>query len=467
MPKRLIDTIGEYTKSECIPFHMPGHKRQDMDYITLLGGKYDITEIPGFDDLHAPEGVLAESMELARALFGGKRVFYMTNGSTCGLQAAVYAVCPRGSSVIAARNSHISVYNAIELNELKASFIYPEFDKTNGICSSVSPRAVEDSLRKNDGVSAVIITSPTYDGVVSDIAGIARIAHRHGAKLIVDAAHGAHLGFHPYFPAAAQTLGADIVITSLHKTLPALTGAAMAIVNDKELIGPFAHAFSIFQSTSPSYLILSSIDGCMRLLEKKKDELFTRYAENIKRFRKNTEQLRNIRLIDGSDVPSAYGFDPGKILISDGGRSGREIFDLLRAQRIEPEMYSAGHALAMTGIADTERSFDALFSALLRIDGDCAGVRAEFPPPPGMLCRMSIFAALHTQSETVPEREAVGRISREYVFAYPPGTPVLAPGEYITPQFVEYCRASRENGIRFRHTETNEEALFAVCRENG
>ena len=460
MADRLFDLINAYAKEGFIPFHMPGHKRMKDGFLSIPGANYDITELPDFDDLHDPHGILKESMTLAQSVFRGKRVYYLTGGSTAGILASVYACCPRGSCVIMARNCHISVYNAVEMNGLQAEYLYPDFDEKYSIYTSVTPEKTEEVLKKSKNISAVIVTSPTYDGVVSDIVGIADAAHRYGALLIVDAAHGAHFGFSTGFPAAAQGCGADIVITSLHKTLPALTGSAAAIINNENIFDKFDHAFSIFESTSPSYLLLSSIDACVRLLHEHKAELFCNYSSLLDEFNLCVKGLKNIEIIDS--VSSAYGLDPGKILIFGKRCSGKLIYDLLRKEKIEPEMYGIRHTLCMTSICDTKDSFDKLANALYAIDEMCVGDSADFPAPPAMEQDMITADALKKKKKSISIEECVGMISGEYVYAYPPGSPVLAPGEIISEDFMRYYCDTRGSGLRFRHTSSGNKDTFTV-----
>ena len=212
------DELCKLASSDMYPFHMPGHKRRlDCDINPYT---YDITEIDGFDNLHAAEGIIKEAEERAAALWGAKSSFFLVNGSTCGILAALSAALPKKGHLLMARNSHKAAYHAAYLRELQVTYLYPVFTEF-GIQGGILPEQVEAALEADESIEAVFLTSPTYDGIVSDIEKIAEIAHQHGIPLIVDEAHGAHLGFHPYFPKSAITLGADVVIQSLHKTLPA------------------------------------------------------------------------------------------------------------------------------------------------------------------------------------------------------------------------------------------------------
>ena len=220
----LLEKLQEYRAEDMYPFHMPGHKRKPLPFPNPYS--IDITEIDGFDNLHHAEGILKEAQERAADLYGSKECFYLVNGSTCGLLAAICAATKKRDKVLVARNCHKAVYHALYLNELQAEYIYPVITKS-GIQGQIEPEQVKKALLLNPDIAAVILTSPTYEGVVSDINAIAGIAHERGIPLIVDEAHGAHLGFGAGFPENAVRQGADAVIMSLHKTLPSFTQTAL------------------------------------------------------------------------------------------------------------------------------------------------------------------------------------------------------------------------------------------------
>ena len=221
--ERLYKKLESYGQSDYYPFHMPGHKRNRASSADDFLFERDITEISGFDNLHHAEGILKEAQEYAAQIYGTKKCFFSVNGSTAALLAAVSASVNKGGKILVARNCHKAVYHALYLRELQPVYIYPHEDPKLGINGGISPGRVEMYLAENPDIQAVLITSPTYDGIVSDVARIAEIAHRYGVPLIVDEAHGAHFRFSDYFPVSAAQLGADVVINSVHKTLPCLT----------------------------------------------------------------------------------------------------------------------------------------------------------------------------------------------------------------------------------------------------
>ena len=227
----LDDALKNYTRENVYPFHMPGHKRQ-MD---LLGDtspySIDITEIDGFDDLHHADGILKDAQERAARIYHADETHFLINGSTVGILSAIFGVTQKGDTILVARNCHKSVYHAIDMNELNPVYLYPAFDSEAQLNTEISAEDVRTALEKNPKIRAVVIVSPTYDGVVSDVEAIAEAVHEKGIPIIVDEAHGAHFGFHPYFPENSNTKGADLVIHSLHKTLPSLTQTALLHVN--------------------------------------------------------------------------------------------------------------------------------------------------------------------------------------------------------------------------------------------
>ena len=244
-----------YGKSDVYPFHMPGHKRKSLSFPNPY--EIDITEIDGFDNLHYATGMIKEAEVRGAELYHSKRCFFLVNGSTCGLLAAISAATRRGDKVLVARNCHKAVYHALYMNELQAEYLYPSITK-NGIQGQITAEQVQESLYENPDAVAVILTSPTYEGIVSDVAKIAEVCHEHGIPLIVDEAHGAHFGFGGGFPENAVKLGADAVIMSLHKTLPSFTQTALLhltsdLIDEKRV----ERYLSIYETSSPSYIFMA------------------------------------------------------------------------------------------------------------------------------------------------------------------------------------------------------------------
>lgn len=436
MSDSLYEKLSEYCREDNIPMHMPGHKRNTaaFPYLAALGGALDITEIDSFDDLNEPSSIFAESERLAAELWGSDECIFSVNGSTGALLAAVRAAvaCRAGRRVIVARNCHRSVYNALELCAARAEYIVPHVCDL-GFAASVRPEDVSSALVRCPDAAAVIITSPTYEGVISDVRAIAELCHANKVPLIVDEAHGAHLSLGKIFPAGAVECSADIVVQSLHKTLPSLTQTAVMHVNTSLVSREeLRRQMTVFQTSSPSYLLSASIDGAVRFLASLDGEL--RLAE----WKRSVEMIRGSLAEDGHAVlpeseDGVFAADVSKLIL----RGGFEMMKRLRRCGIELEMATVGYAVAMTGAGDTERNLHRLATALREIPPISVtsreGVSERIYVPE---CVMSASEAVSRKSERVKAGESVGRVSARYVYAYPPGIPLVVPGEKICSELI-------------------------------
>ncbi len=451
----LIAALSDYTEGRSLPMHMPGHKRRGGGIFGPIYG-LDITEIDGFDDLHRPRGILLRCQERAARLWGSGRCFFLVGGSTCGILAAVRAAARRGDTVIMARNCHRSVYHAVELCGLSPVYLFPETDAETGIAGSIAPEQVKKALAEHPGAGLVILTSPTYEGVISDVAGIANAAHAAGVPVLIDAAHGAHLGLSPYFPGGAVGAGADIVIMSLHKTLPALTQCALAHVSGG-LVDPdrLARELSVFETSSPSYVLMSSIDLCVGTLESGGGALFADYSRALGEFYGQTEGLEKLKVLaprGGAAHPAFFGFDRGKLVIGTrrAGLTGGELAEALRQRdQIEVEMAWTNYLVAMTSLCDTPDTLGRFAGALLEIDRELDGTAVLTAPVPDIRpeIRLGAGEAVLLEGENLPLWAARGRMALEYIWAYPPGIPVVVPGEILTAGVLEALRAMAGSGV--------------------
>jgi len=448
-----------WVNTERIPMHMPGHKRNSGlsgqgGYLSRLPVFADITEIEGFDDLNDPETLFADCMRRASQLWKSDETLFSVNGSTGGILAAIYASVPQGEKVIVARNCHRSVCHALELRGVNPVWLLPKEDRESGLRECVQPDVVEKLLRHHPDAALVVVTSPTYEGVTSDIASIARACHALGVPLLVDEAHGAHFGFGHGFPEGAIAQGADIVVQSLHKTLAGFTQTGLVHLNGNLVDrGKIRRAMAVFQSSSPSYILSASIDGCVRLLEARGDELFRAWQENLARFLGKAAGLHRIGLLSATHSTAAL--DPSKIVLltRNTGLTGPELMDRLRREyRIEPEMAAPAHVVAMTGIGDTQETLTAFAEALLAIDRACPG--GENPPPlPEFILPETILPpaeAVSLPQRQVPLRQSGGQVSAAYAAAYPPGAPLLVPGERIEEPLIRMILEYERRGVRVR-----------------
>lgn len=461
MDRSLYERLRGYDASGALPMHMPGHKRNRERFPWLTGCEIDITEIDGFDNLNDPQGLFRELSERMARLWGARESIPLVNGSTVGILAALRTAVPKGGKVLAARNCHRSVYHAAELFGLDLRCFLPESDPETGCFLSVSPAAVEEALLQEGNVQAVVITSPTYEGAVSDVASIAEVCHRFGAVLIVDEAHGAHLGFGG-FPESAVRLGADIVVQSLHKTLPSPTQTAVLhAASDRVDAGELRRNVSMLQSSSPSYILSSGIDGCVRFMEREGEAACRSWREALRAVDDASAELRHLQILRHT---AAFRTDPSKIVVSVAGTSvtGTELAERLRREySVELELAAPRFALAMTGLGDTPETIGRFLDALRAIDWDLR------PAPPGKTITPTlpkrvfpIFDAASAPRERCTPEEALGRVSAGYVWAYPPGSPLLTPGERIEEPLLETVRALSEANVPVRTTAGN--GIFCV-----
>ncbi len=407
----ISEKINEYMQHPAYPFHMPGHKRCEE--------QHDFTEIDGFDVLSHPEGIIAESQRRAAGLFGADRTYYLVNGSTAGILAGILAAADKDKKILIGPDCHKSVYHALELGRLTAvdadgQYLYKgdgrktaannddgaDAEESKSLSNAktlvsiedigreldweVLPERIERTLEAGNGkagsIGLVVVTSPTYEGVVSDIARVAEIAHSHGALLLVDEAHGTHLGMHPAFPENSNRLGADLVVHSMHKTMSALTQTALLHVNTRghallagredeaaRLNSRIEHFLEMLQTSSPSYLLMESMDLCVDLLTKEKEALFEAYADRLERFRAQIGGLTYINLFETEHS------DPGKLVFTvqqnPAGLTAPQLYACLRDRfDIQLEFAQENYALAMTSFADTDKAFAGLFEACAKID---------------------------------------------------------------------------------------------------
>ena len=459
----LYEALQSYKDAEITPLHMPGHKRR-ASFAADLPWHLDITEIEGFDNLHVPEGILRDAQARAARLWGSDGAFFLVNGSTGGILAGIYAAALPGEQVLVARNCHRAVYHAIELLQLSPVYLDPPIVAGTGICGSIPPEMVEAALQANPAVRLAVITSPTYEGVLSDVGAIAQILHEREIPLLVDEAHGAHLGLSEHFPPGAVSMGADIVVQSLHKTLPSLTQTATVhLCGDRVPRERMQHALAVFQSSSPSYLLMASIDGCVAELEARGEARLAAWRGYLDKFYQEVE-LRKLSLLTAQqDEVHIYDRDPSKIVIlcEDTDWSGTMLMETLRRDvNIELEMALDGYAIAMTGLGSIDEDFARLREALQALD--CRGGNL----PPAVLQRtrharpypvmpervMPVGEAMRARGRQVALSESVGCISRTYLFAYPPGIPLLTPGVRITREVVESVTELMERGVEIKST---------------
>ncbi len=467
----ILKKLQNLSESDFYPYHMPGHKRLGNDTFAL-----DITEIDDFDNMYHASGIILEAQKRAASLYGAKESFFLVNGSTCGLLVAITSAFQRGDKVLVARNCHKAVYHAIELRGLEPVYLYPEVDEECDISVGITAEQVLNILETYESVSdakeaepgdlcrkssiskenagqikGMILTSPTYEGIVSEVKQIAELLHQRDMVLIVDEAHGAHFGFHEAFPKSAVMQGADLVIQSLHKTLPSMTQTALLHrCSERVEIARVQKYLGVYQTSSPSYVFMAYMDECISLLQNQGAELFDEFAGRLENFYKRCEALTHIKVRRTSD--------PGKVVICGGVfYSGKELHTILRERyHLQPEMCAGSYVLAIMTISDTEEGFERLYEALAELDGE---LDAKYTKPGQDENSLAAFNnkqktlvsllkerpvkkynswVLEDKScEKIKLTEAAGRISGEYIYLYPPGIPFIVPGEVISEAMVE------------------------------
>ncbi len=448
----ILDHLNQIAGGDSIPMHMPGHKRNTAlaPYLKTLGAQLDVTEITGADCLHHPDGIIKNAMDRAKSLYHSRESFLLVNGSTCGILAAIHATTLPGDEILMARSCHKSVYNGVALCGLNTHYLTQQ-QHQEGYSCPVTPDEVARGLAEYPEAKLIIITSPTYEGYLCDIKAIAALCHKSGKILLVDEAHGAHLDFCDYFTGSALTLGADIVIQSLHKTLPSLTQTAIAHIQGNRVDSQaFSSSLAIFETSSPSYLLMASIDGCLKLLEERGEILFTQWQENLQNFYDKTQNLKNISVIyESSQVK-----DPSKILIStrQANIDGTGLMAILREKyNIELEMAYGDYALAMTGLG--EQNLDALATALLDMDSKLTSSvnQLENYSLPGLpeiaipVCQTRRLPVKYSQIQ-----QAQGCISASYLWAYPPGVPLIVPGEIFDGTLIKLLQTLELQGVEIQ-----------------
>lgn len=480
----LYDKLIEYGESDVYPFHMPGHKRNPK--ADFLPYQMDITEIDGFDNLYDANDLLLCAQQQAASLYGSEEAFFLVNGSTVGILTAVSAICKEKGKIIMARNCHKAAYHAAFLKKLDICYVYPKIEPNYQIQGGIDPEEILEELEKHPDVQAVFITSPTYDGIVSDVARIAKIVHRFGIPLIVDEAHGAHFGFLPgRLPDSSVRCGADIVIQSMHKTLPSMTQTALMHVNgelvDRRSLNRY---LQIYQTSSPSYVMMAGMQKCIQILTEQSRELYEGYVKQMDEIFRQLCGLKNLRVfrytkeMRASKVIAA---DLSKVLIFTDKTSinGKKLYDLLRERyHLQLEMAAEHYALAMTSIMDTSEGFHRLRDALFEIDeelsvhkskrmlgdsvrtGEVCTINIEETHAP--VIRMKLSEAEEAPYKMVALQESVDMISAEYVYLYPPGIPLLVPGETITEAILFQVQKYMEKGLTVEGLEDKQKKTILV-----
>jgi len=461
----LLQALQAQAQRSDAAFYTPGHKRgqgSPAALARLLGMaalRSDLPELPELDDLFAPSGPIAEAQALAAAAFGADRSWFLVNGSSCGMAAAMLAACDPGDKIVLPRNSHQSAISGAIASGAMPVFVEPACEPSAGLAAGVAPAAIDAALAHHPDARAVLVVRPTYQGFCNDLAAIADRVHRDGIPLLVDEAHGAHLAFHPELPQSALAAGADLVVQSSHKTLGALTQAAMLHCQgariDTERI---ASALQLLQSSSPNYALLASLDAARQQMALEGHARMTQTLALAKRARDRIPHqagLPVLGLTPSHRSGGASALDPTRLTVdvSPAGLSGFAADGLLRDRLgVTAECPLPHHLTFALSLGNAASDTDCLIRslAILSEQFGCSQASAAFAlgeRPPSDLSR-SPREAFFAPSQSLPLERAAGEVSAESVCPYPPGIPVLVPGEAIAPATVAYLQQLRRLGVR-------------------
>ena len=452
----IYDMLQNYIKKNPTMFHMPGHKMGNsvLDYYNDII-KWDVTEIFETDDLHYPKGAIRMAQDMAAKAFGADETFFLVNGSTSGIHAAIKTVCNRGDKVIVGRDCHKSVLNILTYLEAKVCFVNPEYNNEFGICGGYSLKNIEDVVDKNPDSVAIIITSPNYYGICSDIEKIAAVVHKNNKILIVDEAHGAHLNFCNKLPKSAVISGGDIVIQSAHKTLPAFTQAAyLHVKGDRINKGKLRRILRVIQTSSPSFVLMASLDIARYIMQKEGRDRLNNLIDIIDEFKDKVKRLEGLKILGCAKE----GFiDKTRLVINfnDVGFVGYDVERILMERyNIRVEMADLYNIVCITTVCDDRVSFEKLLSALEDLLKYKEAVKKDIPHIiiPDDFLEIELKDIEDRESILIDIKDAIGRISYNMIVPYPPGVPCVISGQEIKSYHVSYidnliCHGAVINGI--------------------
>lgn len=472
------DALVDYIEKDVLTFHVPGHQQgrgvdpQFRDFIAKNGLKADITQILGMDDIHRPTSVCKLAQELAADAWGADYTYFLINGSSSGNQTMLMSALKPGDTVLIPRNAHRSTMGAMILSGAKAIFYEPVYDYEMRVDHTPTLEVLEEKILAHPELKAVCFTSPTYYGVTADTQGIIDLAHKHGLLALADEAWGAHLGFHPDLPPSAVRQGADLVVQSVHKLLAGMTQAAQIHLNGEKVDkGRLEAVMRMFLSTSPSCLFLASLDMSRKQMMTDGRELLGRAIGLADGVRERLRQIPKLKIYgrELKEREGVYGWDPMRLIVSavELGYSGYEVEEFLRYRHnIQVEMSELFNVVLLVTMGHEEEHMDRLVTAFQDLASQKSnfdvqehikklkkfhqGKPFELPdfPPQAMTMRK----AFNSRQESVPLQEAVGRVCAEMVTPYPPGIPILCPGEVVNQELVEYIGLELEAGVKIQGT---------------
>lgn len=463
----LFDALKEYQERKVVPFDVPGHKhgkglKEFADYVGERVLEIDVNSMKPLDNLNNPVGVIKEAEDLAAEAYWADQAYFLVNGTSSGVQAMVMSVCEPGDKIIIPRNAHKSAINSLILSGAEPVYIQPEINERLGIAMGVTIESVEKAIARHFDAKAIFLINPTYYGTTSDIKRIVQLAHKYGMAVLVDEAHGAHFNFHPDLPPDAMELGADMCAVSTHKTAGSLTQSSILLLKEG-LVDPknVRTVLSLTQTTSASYLLMASLDMARKNLAINGEEILERALKLSRYAREEINKIGGYYAFGKELIgtPGVSGFDETKlgINVSDLGLTGFEVYDILRDEyNIQVEMGDMYNILALVSTGDDDESVQTLIDALRDLKGKYRGTKLNFDKTsilenPDVI--VSPRDAFYSRKKVVKFEDAEGEISGESLMIYPPGIPIVTPGERISADMIEYVKMLRNQQTAFQGTE--------------
>lgn len=461
----IYEALKNYRQKRIVPFDVPGHKqgRGNLQLTEFLGKQclsVDVNSMRPLDNLCHPVSVIKQAQQLAAEAFNAKNAFFMVNGTTGAVQAMIMSACKTGEKIIMPRNVHRSAINALVISGAIPAYVNPGVDKRLGIPLGMTIQDIETAISENPDAKAILINNPTYYGICSDIERITTLAHKNNMLVLVDEAHGTHFSFGDNLPKSAMSVKADMAAVSMHKTGGSLTQSSILLLGENVSEGYTRQVINLTQTTSASYLLLSSLDISRRNLALDGKEIFGKVLTLAQYAREEINRIGGFdafstELINGTNI---YDFDSTKLSIYTRatGLAGIEVYDILRDKYdIQIEFGDLGNILAIISVGDRALEIERLVSALSEIkrlySKDESGMFDHEYITPEVVIKPK--AAFYSDKKTVKIEESKGAVSGEFVMAYPPGIPILAPGERITSEILDYIRYSKEKGCYLTGTE--------------
>ena len=457
MTAPIADAMRNYDSDRALAFHTPGHKQglgaHELlrELITDAGLRREVSLMEELDDLHSPRDCIMRAQQLAAELWHADHAIFFVNGTTAAVQTMILSTLAPNDRVLIPRNAHRCVISAITLSGAKPIFLSPQFDPDFGIALNITLDTVRTAVEKYPDARAIVITSPNYYGVAADLKSIAELAHQHDMLLLVDEAHGAHLQFSDRLPPSAMDSNADMSAQSTHKLLGSLTQSSMLMINSARLdLERVRRVSSMLQSTSPNYLLLASLDISRMQMQSQGNRLINRAVDLAQSLRQSINAIAGLRVFDQPTL-----FDPTKLTVNvaELGLTGLEAEQILRHElKIQCELSDASNVLFLITYADTQAEIDRLLDALRKLASLKKSARIstkKFSPPPAIIEPiMTPREAFYSPTTSIELHNAIGKICGEEVTFYPPGIPILCPGELITAEIVSSIEENLSLGRR-------------------